>query len=130
MADAPGNRPRSNKRAAMMDDIDELIASAAADLDALARKLDRMRAISAQRQAAPIAAAAVIGEPDRRRLKLMSVGEAAGLSGLSKSRVRALCGAHVFEISPGGFGYKRGGRWEVATVLFLEFRRSARVSRV
>jgi hypothetical protein len=39
----------------MMNDIDELIASAAADLEALTRKLDRLRTISAQRQAAPIA---------------------------------------------------------------------------
>jgi hypothetical protein len=34
---------RSNKWVAMMNDIDELIASAAADLDALTRKLDRLR---------------------------------------------------------------------------------------
>jgi hypothetical protein len=71
----------------------------------------------------------MIGEPDRRRLKLISVGEAARLSGLSKSRVRALCGAHVFGSSPGSFGYKSGGRWQVATELFLKFL-SARVSGV
>jgi hypothetical protein len=46
---------RSNRWVAMMNDIDELIASAAADLEALTRKLDRLRTISAQRQAAPIA---------------------------------------------------------------------------
>ena len=60
----------------------------------------------------------------------ISVGEAAYLSGLSESQVRKLCEANPFG-QPGGFGFKRGGRWEVIEESFLASRNlGTRVSRV
>ena len=60
----------------------------------------------------------------------ISVGEAAYLSSLSESQVRKLCEANPFGQS-GGFGFKRGGRWEVVEESFLASRNlGPRVSRV
>jgi hypothetical protein len=101
------------------------------DVEIILREIEdsfaRLRAAMVRQPAAPTARSA---EPDRRLLKLISVGEAAGLSCLSKSRVRDLCSEHIYGASLGGFGYKSGGRWLVATELFLEYLRSTRVSRV
>jgi hypothetical protein len=49
---------------------------------------------------------------DRERLKLIPLGEAAKLAGLSKVRMRAVCTERLHG-TPEGFGYKRGGRWHV-----------------
>lgn len=105
----------------ILQDFEKTVAAASADA------VSRLRAISARLPETPIATTA---EPDRRLLKLISAGEAARLSGLSKSRVRALCRSHVYGSAPGGFGYRSGGRWLVVSDLFLEFRRSASGSRV
>lgn len=51
----------------------------------------------------------------------ISVGEAAYFSGLSESQVRKLCEANPLGEN-GGYGYKKGGRWEVIKDPFLASR--------
>jgi len=87
--------------------------------DELTALLDKLRAAT---RALPSTNA-----PDPSTLTKISIGEAAYLSELSESQVRKLCEANPSG-EPGGFGYKKGGRWEVIKDPFLTSR-GMRVSR-
>lgn len=55
---------------------------------------------------------------------LISASAAAKVSRKSKTRIRALCKAHLGQPNGSGFAYKLGKRWFVSQGRFLQFIRS------
>lgn len=54
-------------------------------------------------------------------LKLISVGAAGHHANLTDDRIRQLCREHPYGSSSAGFGYKRGGRWQVVDHIFRQY---------
>ena len=81
--------------------------------------VDRLRAIASTSNSARVA--------DGHDVRLISVGAAGHFADLSDDRIRALCRQHPYGSTPGGFGYRVGGRWQVVEAVFVQHIRAARV---
>lgn len=91
--------------------LDELMLDFRREIDrAVTTALRRLQALAPSRSN-------VVEQP----VKLISVGAAGLKAGLSDDRVRALCREHPHGTSPGGFGFKMGGRWRVVEPMFLKY---------
>lgn len=100
----------------MADPVDAILQDFQAAVDrATALAMDRLRAIVS---AAPAVADDEVGD---HQLKLISIGAAGLYADLTDDRIRQMCRQHLYGSSPDGFGYKRGGRWQVVEDRFKDY---------
>lgn len=99
----------------MTEPIAEILQDFQAAVDrATAEAMDRLRAIAAE--GLTIYSGQAGGD-----LRLISIGAAGHHADLTDDRIRQLCREYPYSSSPGGFGYKRGGRWQVVDHNFRQY---------
>ena len=99
----------------MTDPVAEILQDFQAEVDhATARAMDRLRAIASASSDAP-------SNPLADGIRMISVGAAGHYANLTDGRIRQLCKRHYYGSSPGGFGFKLGGRWQVADHNFRQY---------
>ena len=103
----------------MADPVNEILQDLHAAIDhAAAIAMDRFRAV--------VSAASIECSPEgaKGELKLISVGAAGHFANLSDDRIRALCRQFPYGSTSAGFGFRIGGRWQVAEDLFKQHLRA------
>lgn len=102
------------------DSVDKILQDFRTAIDREAAiAMDRLRAIALTFDSARL--------PANHDLRLISVGAAGHFADLSDDRIRALCRQHPYGSTPGGFGYRVGGRWQVVEAIFVQHILTARV---
>jgi hypothetical protein len=115
-----------------IEKFEDILADFRIEVDrAHARACDRLR----ESVNLSVAAPSCLNDHQRRNMRMLTVGDAARLSRLSKSRVRELCAENIYNSDDGGitatgFGYKSGGRWMVLEENFIAYIRPVGVSGV